>query len=92
MRISRFVEKPRPEEASSHWISAGIIVFEPEVLGKIPSTVPCNLGFDVFPGLLASGERLYGYCMTGDGASGRNDTRSTTSEPASVWKDGFPLG
>ncbi|MEO8257184.1 MAG: nucleotidyltransferase family protein [Acidobacteriota bacterium] len=91
-RITRFVEKPKPSEASSHWISAGIIVFEAAVLEKIPATVPCDFGFDVFPGLLAGGEGLYGYRMTGSEGLWWIDTAEHYQRTQALWKQGAPLG
>lgn len=91
-RITGFIEKPRSEDAPSHWISAGIIVFEPQVLDRIPSTVPCDLGFDVFPLLLAEGERLYGYYMTGDEGLWWIDTPAHYERTSDLWRDGIPLG
>ena len=62
-RIVRFVEKPRPEEAPSHWISAGMNVMDPEVLKFIGERAPLDFGFDVFPRLLREDKRLQGYRM-----------------------------
>lgn len=90
-RITGFIEKPRPEEAPSHWISAGVIVFEPHVLDRIPAIVPCDLGFDVFPRLLAEGERLYGYYMTGDEGLWWIDTPGHYERTRALWRDGFPV-
>jgi len=60
-RITRFLEKPRPEQVFSHWVSAGIFVLEPEILEMIPSDGAPDFGRDVFPALLAQGAPLYGY-------------------------------
>lgn len=62
-RITRFVEKPKAEEAPSQWISAGVLVLEPRVLDFVGQSGFCDFGFHVFPALLAAGERLYGYLM-----------------------------
>ena len=32
----RFIEKPSPAEAISHWVNAGIYVLEPEALDLVP--------------------------------------------------------
>lgn len=63
-RIERFLEKPRPEQVISHWVSAGIMVLEPAVLDAIPPTGAPDLGRDVLPALLARGERLYSYRLS----------------------------
>jgi len=65
-RISRFLEKPKPNEVFSHWVSAGIFVLDPEVLLAIPGGRPVDFGRDVFPALLAQGRPLYGYRMAED--------------------------
>ncbi len=91
-RITKFVEKPLAAEASSRWISAGVIAFEPAVLSQIPSTVPCDIGFDVFPRLLASGQNLYGYYMTGDERLWWIDTPDHYRHTQELWRNGLPPG
>lgn len=63
-RIVRFVEKPRPEHITSHWVNAGIYVIEPEVVSAIPEDGTPDFGKDVFPTLLARGVPVYGYRMS----------------------------
>jgi NDP-sugar pyrophosphorylase family protein len=65
-RITRFLEKPRPDQVFSHWVSAGIFVLEPAVLQAIPADGAPDFGRDVFPALLAAGQSLYGYRMSAD--------------------------
>jgi len=65
-RIIRFLEKPRPDEIFSHWVSAGIFVLEPAVLQAIPAEGTPDFGRDVFPALVAQGAPLYGYRMSQD--------------------------
>ena len=65
-RIVRFLEKPSPAEAISHWVNAGIYVLEPEILRHIPKEQPYDFGRDVFPNVLAVGETLFG--MVSDAA------------------------
>jgi len=65
-RITRFLEKPRPDQVFSHWVNAGIFVLEPAVLDFIPNEGPSDFGRDVFPALLAQGLLLYGYRMHPD--------------------------
>ena len=59
--IASFQEKPRSEEAISNLASTGIYVLEPEVLGYIPENTFFDFAKDVFPRLLAAGEKLVGY-------------------------------
>ena len=60
-RVTRFLEKPAPQDVFSHWVNAGIIVLDPEVLNAIPADRSSDLARDIFPALLSRGLRLYGY-------------------------------
>ncbi len=62
-RIVRFVEKPTPAEAPSHWINAGLGVWARSVLERIPSGRPVSFETEIVPGLLASG--IYAFKLTG---------------------------
>ena len=64
-RITKFLEKPKPEETFSKLVNAGIYVMEPSVLEKIPYGKPFDFGKDLFPLLLSEGEEIYG--ITGKG-------------------------
>lgn len=59
--IFEFKEKPRPEEVTSHYINAGIYIFEPEVLEDIPAGRPVSVEREVFPALLEGGRTLAVY-------------------------------
>lgn len=63
--IVSFTEKPKPGEEKSHFINAGIYVFEPRVLDLIPPEKPVSVERDTFPLLLKSGYRMAVY--RGDG-------------------------
>lgn len=65
-RVRRFVEKPKPGEATGNWVSAGVLVLEPEVLGSVPGGRGSDFGTEVLPDLAAQGSRLFGYRMSGD--------------------------
>lgn len=62
-RISRFVEKPAPEAAPSHWINAGVAVWSRSVLERIPRGHPVSFETEIVPGLLADG--IFGFRSTG---------------------------
>ncbi len=62
-RITRFVEKPAPEVAPSHWINAGLSVWRREVLDGIPSGRAVSFESEVMPPLLERG--VYGFPLTG---------------------------
>ncbi len=60
-RVRRFVEKPSPEQVTSHWINAGVYIVEPEVLRYVPRGGHCMFERELFPDLLQLGEPVYGY-------------------------------
>ena len=60
-RITRFVEKPRPEEVFTDLASAGILILEPGVIGHIPPETFFDFGRDLFPLLLKAGVSMYGW-------------------------------
>lgn len=58
--IRAFVEKPAPGAAPSRWANAGLWLFEPGVVDRIPEG-RSMVETDLFPALIAAGERVYGY-------------------------------
>lgn len=65
-RIVRFKEKPKtPEEAFSNLINTGIYVLEPEALRVVPEGSTFDFSKDLFPKLLASGQKLQGVTLEG---------------------------
>jgi mannose-1-phosphate guanylyltransferase len=62
-RIRTFVEKPKPEDAPSNLVNAGVYVLRRAGLEAIPSGREVSLERDVFPKLLGRG--LYGYRFEG---------------------------
>jgi len=89
-RILRFVEKPKNDEAPSHWISAGVIVFEPKVFDYIEPGRQVDFGFDVFPALLRAGEAIYGYEMSPSEGLWWIDTPENHARVTALFRDGFP--
>ncbi|MFZ1728607.1 MAG: nucleotidyltransferase family protein [Bacteroidota bacterium] len=61
-RITRFIEKPTPEQRVSHLVNCGLYILEAEIFDDIPAGVQ-DFGKDVFPALLAQGKELYGMVM-----------------------------
>ncbi len=61
-RITRFIEKPTPEQTVSRLVNCGLYVLEPRIFDFIPDGSP-DFGKDVFPALLAQGAPLYGMVM-----------------------------
>lgn len=87
-RIVRFVEKPLANETSSRWVSAGILVVEPEVFDLIPDDQPSDFGRDIFPALLTSGRSIYGYRMGADERLWWIDTPQDYERVCTMWNGG----
>ena len=64
-RVSRFLEKPDPEEVFSYTANTGIYVLEPGILEEIPDGEEYDFAKDLFPKLLEQGRSMYGYLMEG---------------------------
>ena len=60
-RVTRFIEKPKPEEVSTNMINAGTWVVEPEVLQRIPPGTKFSFERDLFPQILVDGLPFYAY-------------------------------
>lgn len=60
-RILRFKEKPKPEEAFSNLVNAGIYVFEPEVFDLVPKGENFDYSLNLFPKMLEENLPLYGF-------------------------------
>jgi mannose-1-phosphate guanylyltransferase len=56
--VDRFVEKPAPGTAPSNLINAGLYVFEPSVLDRIPDGRKVSVERETFPAMVAD-RRLY---------------------------------
>ena len=63
-RILKFVEKPKPEDAPSHLINAGVYLFSPKIFDYVPDRHNSSMEYDVFPKLVEDGE-MSGYVMSG---------------------------
>jgi len=64
-RIDRFLEKPSWGEVFSDTINTGIYILEPEVLSLIPEGKSFDFSKNLFPAMLARGDRLLGYIAEG---------------------------
>jgi len=60
-RVLRFIEKPKWEDVTSHWINAGVYILEPEVLDYIPDNQFYMFENGVFPRMLEKGAPFYAY-------------------------------
>jgi NDP-sugar pyrophosphorylase family protein len=57
--VTGFVEKPPRDEAPTNLINAGVYVFEPEVLARIPDGAVSSSERELFPDLVAARAGLY---------------------------------
>lgn len=64
-RVAQFMEKPSWGEVTSDTVNTGIYVVEPAALADIPGDVRVDWSQDVFPGMLARDEAIYGYVANG---------------------------
>jgi NDP-sugar pyrophosphorylase family protein len=64
-RITRFLEKPKKEEAFSNLINAGIYVLEASALRSIPAGATFDFSKQLFPKLLEEGRKLYAAQLDG---------------------------
>jgi mannose-1-phosphate guanylyltransferase len=58
-RVRGFIEKPPRDEAPTNLINAGVYLFEPSVLDRVPAGEPWSAETQLFPGLVAEGAGLY---------------------------------
>lgn len=63
--ISRFKEKPTPEEAFSNVINAGLYIIEPEVLQMVPEGEKYDFSKQLFPRVLELGMPMYAKTVEG---------------------------
>jgi mannose-1-phosphate guanylyltransferase len=62
-RVSKFVEKPTNATELGHWVSAGLLMCEERVIDWIADHRATDLGRDVLPGLIKTGESVQAYRM-----------------------------
>jgi NDP-sugar pyrophosphorylase family protein len=60
-RVIAFVEKPRRENAPSHWINAGTYILEPRFLDRVPPRLNVSVERETFPRMLEQQGALYAY-------------------------------
>jgi mannose-1-phosphate guanylyltransferase len=64
-RITRFVEKPKPGEAPSNRINAGIYILERRALDYVPAGRAVSIEKETFPLLIDEGIGVYGHPIGG---------------------------
>ncbi|HVG55686.1 MAG TPA: NDP-sugar synthase [Vicinamibacterales bacterium] len=63
--ITRFLEKPKPEEITTNHINAGIYVLEPDTFDRIPPDVSWSIERSFFPSLIERNETFVAYVYDG---------------------------
>jgi len=63
--VTKFVEKPKPEDAPSNLINAGAYLLEPEVLDYIETGRLISMEKEIFPQIIQDTQRFYGYQFKG---------------------------
>lgn len=61
-RVLEFVEKPPAGRAPSNWANAGVWLFQPQVLARVPEGRRSMVETELFPELIAAGERVQAFC------------------------------
>lgn len=64
-RISRFKEKPKPEEVFSNLINAGVYVLQKDVFHYVPENTKFDFSKNLFPKLMQEGKPLFGSRLRG---------------------------
>ncbi len=62
-RVTRFVEKPRPDQVFTDLANAGVLVVEPGVADYVPPGTFYDFGLHLFPQLLTAGVSMYGWVI-----------------------------
>jgi NDP-sugar pyrophosphorylase family protein len=62
-RITRFQEKPRPEEAFSNLANAGFYMLKRHIFDGVPRDEEFDFSRQLFPALMSSGARFYAWEM-----------------------------
>src|SRR5436190_12078206 len=63
--ISRFIEKPNPDEITCDTINAGIYVLEPDTFDRIPKDTAWSIERSFFPSLIEQGDTFVAYVSRG---------------------------
>jgi len=63
--VTRFLEKPKPDEITTNNINAGIYVLEPDTFDRIPRDVSWSIERSFFPSLIERRETFVAYVYDG---------------------------
>ena len=91
--ITRFVEKPKRNEAPTDEINAGTYLLEAEVLDAIPAGRPVSIERESLPQWIAAGKRLYAFQATDDyWIDLGNPTRHISPRTARIFDENDAVG
>jgi NDP-sugar pyrophosphorylase family protein len=62
-KITRFMEKPRPDQVFTDLANTGVLVIEPDAIKLIPPDTFYDFGGHLFPQLLLAGVSMYGWVI-----------------------------
>lgn len=65
LRVTKFIEKPKPGQTDSHWVNAGIYFLNGEILNMLPEGAS-DFAKEIFPVCLKQSLPLYGVCDKAD--------------------------
>lgn len=60
-RITRFVEKPAPDQITTNRINAGTYILEPDILAEIAPEKQVSIEREIFPAMLARADRVFAF-------------------------------
>lgn len=84
-KITKFVEKPKKEDAPSNFINSGMAILEPEVIDKyVPKSGKSMVEYDIYPQLAKDG-KLFGYPFSGQWFD--TGTHEAYEKAIKEWKD-----
>ena len=63
--VLRFLEKPSPDEITTHYINAGIYVLEPDTFDRIPRDTPWSIERSFFPSFIERRETFVAFQYDG---------------------------
>ncbi|MGE0704571.1 MAG: sugar phosphate nucleotidyltransferase [Vicinamibacterales bacterium] len=63
--VTRFLEKPNPDEITCDTINAGIYILEPDTFDRIPKDTPWSIERSFFPSLIERAETFVAYVHRG---------------------------
>ncbi|MDR3282523.1 MAG: NDP-sugar synthase [Candidatus Methanoplasma sp.] len=64
-RITEYKEKPKPEEAFSNLVNAGVYVIDKSVMSEVPEGEFFDFSKDLFPMVMSKGDKIQGYVLKG---------------------------